>query len=173
MDLPWHESHIHVNSLTLGSQDMHQCVLSQLYWDESKIHGNKWESSFAHLIKSRMIDCRWPSTTQWTVMPMNAITCGAVQPSRQIWSFPGYAYQFVELATEDTVVNKYTWRISETLTRLIRKISFTSRETVERDGTSTLLLRSIKISINSSSSTMAKGRWRRETHSASFRRNFG
>src|SRR5882762_8454915 len=66
-----------------------------------------------------------------------------------------------------------TCKISATLTQLIWNISFTSRETVTRDGTSTLLLRSMKMSISLSSSTIAKGLWRRATQSASFMRNFG
>ena len=62
----------------------------------------------------------------------------------------------------------FNFNISATLTRLIWKISFTSRETVYRDGVTTLLLRSVNISRSSGSSTIANGRFRRTTQRAIF-----
>ena len=65
-----------------------------------------------------------------------------------------------------------TLRITATLTQLKSNISFTSRDTVKREGTSTLLFRSMKISISSSSLTIANGQWRCATQIASFILNF-
>ena len=69
--------------------------------------------------------------------------------------------------------NSLTCKIPTTVARLIWNISFTSRETVLHNGTLTLLLRSIKISISSSSSTIENGLWQRATHNASLTWNFG
>jgi len=72
-----------------------------------------------------------------------------------------------------TARKKPTCRIAATLTRLIVNISLTSLKRVVGEGTITLLLRSVRISMNSGSATMANGRWRRTAHNASFMRNFG
>jgi hypothetical protein len=61
-----------------------------------------------------------------------------------------------------------TLRISATFIRLNSNISFTSRDKVNREGTSTLLLRSIKMSMSSSSSTIAKGQCLRATQRVIF-----
>ena len=128
----------------------------------------------SHLTKSSIVDWIRPSpVAQWTVRPINEMTLGDVQPSAHRWSFPGYAYVVVYVRSEyELHIQLRTLRISETLTRLILNISCTSHDTVTREGTSTLLLRSVKISMSSSSSTIVKGRWRRATQSAIFIRNF-
>jgi len=72
-----------------------------------------------------------------------------------------------------TTQKKPTCRIAATLTRLIVNISLTSLERVVGEGTITLLLRSVMISMNSGSATIANGRWRQTIHNASFMRSFG
>ena len=126
------------------------------------------------LMKSSIIDCMQPLTTQWTVAPMNKITWGDVQPSRHMCSFPGYAYLWKPLHNVNTRPhNPLTCRISMTLAQLIWKISFTSWDTIKWEGTSTLLFKSMKMSISSSSSTMENGPWWWATHNTIFIWNFG
>ena len=125
-----------------------------------------------HLTKSSMVDPILPSApAQWTVRLINEMTLGDVQPSAQRWSFPGYAWGEIN-ARSKWNMRARTLRIAATLTRHMSNIALTSCDTVKCDGTSTLLSKSVKISLSSSSSTIAKGQWRRATQIASFMRNF-